>query len=99
MIKTDLPFFLSLKNVGLKFKYQFDEEIIEADKKNDEDDELPSKKLKLNISLNENKKITILKYSSVQLPVVPFIDYLDKYSKDFVDQCLKHKDFTKNKNN
>jgi hypothetical protein len=76
--------------VGLKFKYQFDEEIIGANNSkklhNNEDGELPAKKLKL----NNNKKITILEYSSVQLPVAPFIDYLEKYSMTFVDQCLKH---------
>jgi len=83
--------------VGLKLKYQFDEELIETyistkhknnstKHKNNEDDELPAKKLKL----NDNKKIAILEYSSVQLPVAPFIDYLEKYSKTFEDQCLTH---------
>ena len=75
----------------LKLKYQFDEELIETyistKHKNNEDDELPAKKLKLN---NNNKKIAILEYSSVQLPVAPFIDYLEKYSKTFEDQCLTH---------
>jgi hypothetical protein len=58
--------------VRLKLKYQFDEELIETyistKHKNKEDDELPAKKLKL----NNNKKIAILEYSSVQLPVAPF---------------------------
>ena len=76
--------------MGLKFKYQFDEEIIAANNSNNlnnnEDDELPAKKLKL----NDNKKIAILEYSYVQLPVAPFIDYLEKYSKTFVDQCLTY---------
>ncbi len=66
--------------MGLKLKYQFDEELIESyistKLKNNEDDELPAKKLKL----NDNKKIAILEYSSVQLPVALFIDYLEKYS-------------------
>ena len=74
--------------MGLKLKYQFDEELIETyistKHKYNEDDELPAKKLKL----NDNKKIAILEYSSVQLPVAPFIDYLEKYSKTFEDQCL-----------
>ena len=78
----------------LKLKYQFDEELIETyistKHKNNEDDELPAKKLKLN---NNNKKIAILEYSSVQLPVAPFIDYLEKYSKTFVDQCLTYNNF------
>jgi hypothetical protein len=69
--------------VRLKLKYQFDEELIETyistKHKNNEDDELPAKKLKL----NNNKKIAILEYSSVQLPVAPFIDYLEKIFKDF----------------
>jgi hypothetical protein len=72
--------------VGLKLKYQFDEELIEpyisTKHKNNEDDELPAKKFKL----NDNKKIGILEYSSVQLPVAPFIDYLEKYSKTFVEE-------------
>ncbi len=76
--------------MGLKLKYQFDEELMEpyisSKQKNNEDDELPAKKFKL----NDNKKISILEYSSVQLPVAPFIDYLEKYSKSFVDQCLTH---------
>ena len=38
---------------------------------------LPAKKLKL----NDNKKIAILEYSSVQLPVASFIDYLEKIFK------------------
>jgi hypothetical protein len=84
--------------VGLKFKYQFDEEIIAANNSkkpnNNEDEELPAKKLKL----NDNKKIAILEYSSVQLPVAPFIDYLEKYSKTFVDQCLKHNNSNKKTN-
>ena len=69
--------------MGLKLKYQFDDELIETyistKHKNKEDDELPAKKLKL----NDNKKIAILEYSSVQLPVAPFIDYLEKIFKDF----------------
>jgi hypothetical protein len=76
--------------VGLKLKYQFDEELIEtyisSKHKNNKDDELPAKKLKL----NDNKKIAILEYSSVQLPVASFIDYLEKYSKIFEDLCLTH---------
>jgi hypothetical protein len=76
--------------VGLKLKYQFDEELIETyistKHKNSEDDELPAKKLKL----NNNKKIAILKYSFVRLPIAPFIDYFEKYSKTFMDQCLTH---------
>ncbi len=74
--------------MGLKLKYQFDEELIETyiwtKHKNNEDDELPAKKLKL----NDNKKIAILEYSSVQLPVAPFINYLETYSKTFEDQRL-----------
>ena len=81
--------------MGLKLKYQFDEELIETyistKHKNNEDDELPAKKLKL----NDNKKIAILEYSSVQLPVAPFIDYLEKYSKSFVDQCLTYNNSNK----
>ncbi len=75
--------------MGLKLKYQFDEELIEtyiSSKHKNEDDEQPTKKLKL----NDNKKIAILEYSSVQLPVACFIDYLEKYSKIFEDQCLTH---------
>ena len=76
--------------MGLKLKYQFDEELIETyistKHKNNEDDELPAKKLKL----NDNKKIAILEYSSVQLPVAPFIDFIEKYLKTFEDQCLTH---------
>jgi len=75
--------------VGLKLNYQFDEEPIDtyisSKHKNSEDNELPSKKLKLN-----DKKIAILEYSSVQLPLAPFIDYIEKYSKTFVDQCLTY---------
>jgi len=84
-----LPF-LSLKTVGLKLKYQFDEELIDtyisSKHKNNKADEQPAKKLKL----NNRKKISILEYSCVQLPLVPFIDYLEKYSKTFVDQCLTY---------
>ena len=76
--------------MGLKLKYQFDEELIEtyisSKHKNNEDDEQPAKKLKL----NNRKKISILEYSCVQLPLVHFIDYLEKYSKTFVDQCLTY---------
>jgi len=54
--------------VGLKLNYQFDEEPIDtyisSKHKNSEDNELPAKKLKLN-----DKKIAILEYSSVQLPL------------------------------
>jgi hypothetical protein len=82
-------FFLSLDNVGLKFKYQFDDIIAAGNlkkHKNSEVDEPVSKKMKL----NDNKITTILEYSSVQLPVSPFIDYLEKYSNAFVNQCLKY---------
>jgi hypothetical protein len=77
--------------VGLKLKYQFDEELIDTNisskhKNNKKADEQPAKKLKL----NNRKKISILEYSCVQLPLVPFIDYLEKYSKTFVDQCLTY---------
>ena len=75
--------------MGLKLNYQFDEEPIDtyisSKHKNCEDNELPAKKLKLN-----DKKIAILEYSSVQLPLAPFIDYIEKYSKTFVDQCLTY---------
>ncbi len=87
--------------MGLKLEYQFEEDYILAaysfdnfppssacyseKLNNNEDYELPAKKLKL----NDDKKITNLEYS-VQLPVAPFIDYLEKYSNTFVDQCLKH---------
>ncbi len=75
--------------MGLKLNYQFDEEPIEtyisSKHKNSEDNELPTKKLKLN-----DKKVAILEYSSVQLPLAPFIDYIEKYSKTFVDQCLTY---------
>jgi hypothetical protein len=76
--------------VGLKLKYQFDEELIDtyisSKHKNNKADEQPAKTLKL----NNRKKISILEYSCVQLPLVPFIDYLEKYSKTFVDQCLTY---------
>ena len=83
--------------MGLKLEYQLEEDYITAKSKyseklnNNEDDELPAKKLKL----NDNKKIAILEYSSVQLPVAPFIDYLEKYSKSFVDQCLTYNNSNK----
>jgi hypothetical protein len=48
--------------VGLKLKYQFDEELIEtyisSKHKNNKADEQPAKKLKL----NDRKKISILEY-------------------------------------
>jgi tRNA A-37 threonylcarbamoyl transferase component Bud32 len=75
--------------VGLKFKYQFDDIIAARNAKklkNSEVDEPIAKKLKL----NDNKITTILEYSSVQLPVAPFIDYLEKFSNTFVNQCLKY---------
>ena len=75
--------------MGLKLKYQFDEELIETyilSKHKNKADEQPTKKLKL----NDRKKISILEYSCVQLPLVPFINYLEKYSKTFVDQCLTY---------
>ena len=75
--------------MGLKLNYQFDEEPIDtyisSKHKNSEDNELPAKKLKLN-----DKKIAILEYSSVQLPLAPFIDFIEKYLKTFEDQCLTH---------
>jgi hypothetical protein len=81
--------------VGLKLKYQFDEELMDpyitAKPKSNEDDELPAKKFKI----TDTKKISILEYSSVQLPVAPFIDYLEKYSKSFVDQCLTYNNSNK----
>jgi len=83
--------FLSRRNVGLKLEYQLEEDYITAKSEyseklnNNEDDELPAKKLKL----NDNKRITNLEYS-VKLPVAPFIDYLEKYSNTFVDRCLKY---------
>ncbi len=83
--------FLSRRNVGLKLEYQLWEDYITAKSEyseklnNNEDDELPAKKLKL----NDNKRITNLEYS-VKLPVAPFIDYLEKYSNTFVDRCLKY---------
>ena len=76
--------------MGIKFKYQFDDVVIEANNSknltNSEDNEPSSKKFKL----NDNKKTSILEYSSIQLPVAPFINYLEKYSTSFVNQCLKH---------
>ncbi len=57
--------------MGLKLKYQFDEELMDpyitAKPKSNEDDELPAKKFKI----TDTKKISILEYSSVQLPVAP----------------------------
>ncbi len=81
--------FLSRRNVGLKLEYQLWEDYITAKSEyseklnNNEDDELPAKKLKL----NDNKRITNLEYS-VKLPVAPFIDYLEKYSNTFVIHIL-----------
>ncbi|MFN5443237.1 MAG: hypothetical protein ACK48V_03320 [Crocinitomicaceae bacterium] len=76
--------------MGLKFKYQFDDTITPRNakklKNSDEVVEPVFKKSKL----NDNKLTTILEYSSVQLPVSPFIDYLEKYSNAFVNQCLKY---------
>jgi hypothetical protein len=40
-----------------------------------------------------------LEYSSVQLPVAPFIDYLEKYSTTFVNQCLKYGNTQENNTN
>ncbi|MEI7489588.1 MAG: hypothetical protein WCJ72_19655, partial [Chryseobacterium sp.] len=74
--------------MGLKFKYQFgDASITTSHSKkltNNEDNEPISKKMKI----NDSKLTTILEYSSIQLPIAPFIDYLDKYANDFVNQCL-----------
>jgi hypothetical protein len=85
--------------VGLKFKYQFDDPVIAASPgkklKNSEDNEPIAKKSKI----NDNKKTSILEYSSVQLPVAPFIDYLEKYSTTFVNQCLKYGNTQENNTN
>jgi hypothetical protein len=73
--------------VGLKFKYQFEDIAGNAKAfKNSEDNEPMPKKLKL----NDSKRTSILEYSSVQLPVAPFIDYLENYSQAFVSQCLRY---------
>ncbi len=87
--------------MGLKLKYQFDEEIIETNNSKQLNNKrtttrtmnYTAKKLKL----KDDKKIAILEYSSVQLPVAPFNDYLEKYSKTFVDQCLTHNNSNKKK--
>ena len=83
--------------MGLKFKYQFaaaaaDNTISAKKFKTGEDNEPVSKKLKL----TESRKISIIDYSSIQLPVAPFIEYLEKYSKSFVNQCLKSKSSPEN---
>jgi hypothetical protein len=74
--------------VGLKFKYQFTNAANDMKKlRNTEDGDEPiSKKIKI----TDNKLTSILEYSSVQLPVTPFIDYLEQHSDAFVKQCLKY---------
>jgi len=74
--------------VGLQLKYKFNEDSGEVKKsKNSSDDGLenpPAKKLKL----DDSRKTSILKYSSVQLPVTAFLDYLDnQHLSNFVDNC------------
>lgn len=91
-------FLLSLDNVGLKFKYQFNDHVVESTSKKAQLDnnncenmiESPTaKKTKLN---HDNKKTSILEYSSVQLPVTAFIEYLEKQHLNvFVEQCLSFK--------
>jgi len=69
--------------VGLKLKYQFDEELIETyistKHKNNEDDELPAKKLKL----NDNKKIAILEILLCPITCCTFYRLSWKIFKDF----------------
>jgi hypothetical protein len=39
---------------------------------------------------NDNRKNTILCYSSVQLPLAAFIDYIEKeYLNNFVNHCME----------
>jgi len=83
-----LFFPISLNNVGLKFKYQFNEEILEAEsKKSNTENGSASKKMKLT---NDKRKNTIFCYSSVQLPLAAFIDYIEKeYLNNFVNHCME----------
>jgi len=82
-----LFFSLSLDNVGLKFKYQFNNAATDTKKlRNSEDNEPISKKPKM-----DNKLTSILEYSSIQLPVTPFIEYLEKHGDAFAKDCLMAK--------
>jgi hypothetical protein len=73
--------------VGLQLKYKFTENSGDVKKlKNPNDDliEPASKKVKL----DDSRKTSILKYSSVQLPVTAFLDYLEnQHLSKFVENC------------
>jgi hypothetical protein len=73
---------LSIENVGLKFKYHFNEKEVTALQSNDEP---TSKKIKLK---NNSKKSAITDYSLLQLPVTRFIMYLENLNlAPYLEKC------------
>ncbi len=39
--------------------------------------------------LSENKMLSIVEYSYVKIPAFAFVDYLDKYVTNFIDDCIE----------
>jgi len=76
----------SLENVGLKFKYQFNEVPNEVKALQSDDTLEPtSKKIKLK---NDSKKSAITDYSFLQLPVTRFIIYLENLNlAPYLEKC------------
>jgi len=84
--KLTLSFLHSLENVGLKFKYQFNEVPNEVKALQSDDTLEPtSKKIKLK---NDSKKSAITDYSFLQLPVTRFIIYLENQKlTTYLEKC------------
>jgi len=73
--------------VGLQIKYQFPENSGDVNKIKNSHDE-PSEPASKKVKLDDSRKTSILKYSSVRLPVTAFLDYLEnQHLSKFVENC------------
>ena len=84
--KLTLSFLHSLENVGLKFKYQFNEVPNEVKALQSDDTLEPtSKKIKIK---NDSKKSAITDYSFLQLPATRFVIYLENLNlTSYLEKC------------
>ena len=74
--------------MGLKLKYTFTDISGEVKKFKNVNDDLIEPALKKVKLLEDSRKIHILKFSSVRLPVTAFLDYLEnQHLSKFVENC------------